>query len=52
VNNLFVPIGRPASGLERNRVYDEGEFMSALQGAAERTLSVYRDAENPDELGS
>ena len=49
--SLFVPIG-PAAGLESNRVYDEATFLSALRGAAEQTLSAYRDAENPDELGS
>jgi hypothetical protein len=49
--SLFVPIGRPA-GLEADRVYDEASFLSALRASAERTLGAYRDAENPDELGS
>jgi len=50
--NLFVVIGRPATGLEPNRVYDEDEFLVALQAAAERSLSTYREAERPEELGS
>ena len=49
--SLFVPIGA-AAGLEPNRVYDEQAFLAALRGTAEQTLSAYRDAENPDELGS
>lgn len=50
--DLFVPVGPPPPGLERNRVYDDPDFTSAVSGAAEGTLDTYREADNPDELGS
>ena len=50
--DLFVPVGPPPPGLERNRVYEDPDFTSAVSGAAEGTLDTYREADNPDELGS
>jgi hypothetical protein len=50
--DLFVPVGRPAPGLERNRIYQDEEFMAAVRSAAEQARAVYDEADNPDELGS
>jgi hypothetical protein len=51
-DDLFVPVGPPAAGLEPNRVYDDGEFMSAVRAAAEQVGAAYREADDSDELGS
>jgi hypothetical protein len=50
--DLFVPLGPPPPGLERNRVYADPDFTAAVSGAAESTLDTYREADNPDELGA
>ena len=50
--DLFVPVGRPAPGIERNRLYEDEEFMAAVRSAAEQARAVYEQADNPDELGS
>ena len=50
--DLFVPIGRPPPGLEPNRVYDDGEFMTQVREAARLAGAAYEQAEAPDELGS
>jgi hypothetical protein len=50
--DLFVPVGRPAPGLDRNRIYQDEEFMSAVRSAAEQTRAAYDEADNPEELGS
>jgi hypothetical protein len=50
--DLFVPIGRPVGELEPNRVYDDGEFMAGVRGAAERISALYDEADDADELGS
>jgi hypothetical protein len=50
--DLFVPIGRTPAGLEPNRVYDDGEFMTQVRGAAQQAGATYEGAEAPDELGS
>jgi hypothetical protein len=52
VFDLFVPVGRPPPGLEPNRVYEDGEFMSAVRAAAEQVSAAYREADDSDELGS
>jgi hypothetical protein len=52
VFDLFVPIGRQVGELEPNRVRDDGEFMSRLRAAAERTAALYDEADDADELGS
>lgn len=49
--DLFVPL-QAIAGVETRRVYDQESFLGALREAAETTLSAYRDAERPDELGS
>ena len=50
--DLFVPIGRTPEGLEPNRVYDDGEFMTQVREAAKQAGAAYEEAEAPDELGS
>jgi hypothetical protein len=50
--DLFVPVGRPAAGLEANTVYDDEEFMSKVRAAAEQMGGHYSGADAPDELGS
>jgi hypothetical protein len=50
--DLFVPVGPPPPGLERNRIYEDPDFTSAVSGEAKGTLDTYREADNPDELGS
>ena len=50
--DLFVPIGRTPAGLEPNRVYEDGEFMTQVREAATQAGAAYEEAEAPDELGS
>ncbi len=50
--DLFVPIGRTPPGLEPNRVYDDGEFMTQVRRAANQVRGAYDEADAPDELGS
>ena len=49
--DLFVPL-QAVAGVDTRRVYDQESFLAALRDAAEGTLSAYRDAERPDEMGS
>jgi len=50
--DLFVPLGRTPPGLDPNRVYADGEFMTQVREAASRAGAAYEEAEAPDELGS
>ena len=50
--DLFVPIGPPPPGLERNRLYEDPDFTAAVNDAAAGLREAYDAAENTDELGS
>jgi hypothetical protein len=50
-NDLFVPVARTTVDASPGELYDADDFRSRLHQAASRTLSLYEDAERPDELG-
>ena len=49
--DLFVPVAPTAVDAAPGELYDADDFRSRLHEAAFRTLSLYEEAEQPDELG-
>lgn len=50
-DDLFVPVVPTAVDAAPGELYDADNFRSRLRQAASRTLSLYEEAERPDELG-
>ena len=49
--DLFVPLTSSEIGVEPGEFYDAPDFFERMSGAAQRLLSVYDEAERPDDVG-